>query len=83
MQYAHFIIIFRKIDPLKKYSEFTYWDAKDFQNALDLGATKNEIFKIGNDYYLVDEKEHISPCENIDNVQVKHGRHIMTSFQSI
>ena len=79
--YAHLIIIFRKINPLKKYNQFTYYDEKSFKSAA-FGACKNDVFKIDGNFYQVDTKEITSHLHEVNNIIVKHGRHIIKEYKN-
>ena len=75
-EYHHIVTIFRKIDPSKRYYEFTYTDEGSFQSAL-FGAKKGDIFKIDDSFYIVDKKDKYSPLKIIPNMIIKHGRHVI------
>ena len=73
--HAHTIKILRKIDPTKKFSEFIYFEEDDYINAA--WYDRNEIIKIKGSFYKVEIKDHVSSVEELPNLLVKHGRHVV------
>ena len=77
-EFAHTITTLRKIDPSKKFFEFSYCEESKYESAK--WYSKGEILKIGENFYQISIKEHFSPLQEIPNLLVKHGRHTVEKF---
>lgn len=75
------IYTFRKIDPSKKYSQFTYFEAKDFMQAF-FGCSNGEIYKIDGSFFQVRIGEALASRRIENNVIVKDGRKIIQEFHA-
>lgn len=72
----HLVTIFRKIDPSKRYDQFTYHEESSFEAAY-FGAKAGDIFLIDGEFYQVSIREVLSSKERIENLIVKSGRRII------